>query len=725
MNEEPDFDIEKYNIEELLTIFGIDSPLQKETIMGIAGEFIEKYKELGESKYVEFFSKAMNKLLSNFNQIEGILGKVDNILDDFEESRNAIKSEIQNVVEKANNIKVQASDYINPPNEIAATNVLRNRYVKVGGPRDLATDAVMPLRSDNIKLLDTDGVHAIQFQKRLMVPNTYANIPALQGNLNPTLKNVFLTWINVDSQYREILPTGTASASCPGAIFDVNNTISQTDSSTDFTFALANPITNVLAMTVGSIEVPMAGYYTFSDKYGNTTFELHIKDYGHICLKIPEGNYDAPGLQSIMNTVLLNGYVSLLVPPATLPSSSPRPQIIVNASNQKVYIFWGTKIEGATSPTPPTASPPGDISIKWFERNSCGNCKSCIPTCTKAVYDEDIISGPTGPTGPNEREVKREKKEYVCSDKNIGKKINSTLGWTLGFREAESKLVPTFSPTNPVADVSFNLVSLTSDNTYFGTFGTCIWDEFGTKYLILEVDDFNRNRNTGNMGTMSMPSCTENFKIPSYAKEVSQIYPICDPSNNIQRFPDPGNTEDMESEHIKFTAEFLNESLDVGPLAESGSPGATGSTWEQELYKTTYSKECGGRKKPFYEKFKRSCRKGTPANPIAIRGKDTLTKAQKYTAREIRGTQKNSCVNQYYAPQSSNILFRFPIQRILTNPQVPVITPGPGIESGRKYFGPTTIEKLRIRLLDDKGYSVDLNCGEISFSLILERLYQY
>ena len=29
------------------------------------------------------------------------------------------------------------------------------------------------------------------------------------------------------------------------------------------------------------------------------------------------------------------------------------------------------------------------------------------------------------------------------------------------------------------------------------------------------------------MGTMTMPSSTEKFKIPSYAKQLSQVYPVC------------------------------------------------------------------------------------------------------------------------------------------------------------------------------------------------------
>ena len=727
-SKQPDFDIKNYNLEELLTIFGIGSPVQKEAIMGIAADFIKKYKELGQAKYVEFFSQGMNKLLSNFEQVEGILGKVDNILDEVEETRETVLTQAQETAEDLTNrfeqVRTQAKDFINPPIEAAAPNILHNRYYNAQRTQTrMGEGVVMPNRSDYINVPTVGvGAHAPQLQNRLFLPNAFAEIPFAQGYRNPTLQNAFLTWVNVDSQYREILPTGISSASCPGSIFDPSNNIHQADSSTDFTFALASPITNVLSMTVGSIEVPMAGYYTFSDKYGNTTFELHVANNSPICLKIPEGNYDAAGLQAIMNKVLLGGYAAATGTSATPGAGEARPQLIVNASNQKIYLFWGTKIEGVTGPAPPANTPP-DISIKWFERKSCGNCKNCIPSCTKEVYDTEMMLGPTGPTGPTAREVKRENKEHACSDKNTGKKINSTLGWTLGFREAESKFQPTFVPTNPVADASFNLVGVTG-NTYYGTFGTCVWNELGTKYLILEVDDFNRNRNSGNMGTMSMPACTESFKLPTYAKKVSQIYPICDPSANIQRFPDPGDITDKDPpERIKFTADQLNEVLDVGPVAEFGPTGSTG-TWEQ-AQKNPYRAGCGGTKKSYYEKFNRACRKGTPANPIAIRGEDTLTKAQKYTAREIRGTQQNSCVNQYYAPQSSNILFRFPIQRISTNPQVPIVTPGPGAASGRRYFGPITIEKLRVRILDDKGYVIDLNCGEISFSLVLERLYQY
>ena len=99
---------------------------------------------------------------------------------------------------------------------------------------------------------------------------------------------------------------------------------------------------------------------------------------------------------------------------------------------------------------------------------------------------------------------------------------------------------------------------------------------------------------------------------------------------------------------------------------------------------------------------------------------------EKYTAKELLAAKRKTPIHQYYSPQSSDILFRFPVQRLSTNIQAPLIIPNSaGMDNGRRYFGPVTIEKLKVKLLDDKGYPVDLHGADISLSLIVERLYQY
>ena len=78
--------------------------------MKIAGEFIGKYRQLEQSEYVEFFSKAMNKLISNYQQVEGILGKVDTILDDAIESKQNIKQTVEDLQERAEDMYEDAQD---------------------------------------------------------------------------------------------------------------------------------------------------------------------------------------------------------------------------------------------------------------------------------------------------------------------------------------------------------------------------------------------------------------------------------------------------------------------------------------------------------------------------------------------------------------------------------------------------------------------------------------
>jgi len=46
-------------------------------------------------------------------------------------------------------------------------------------------------------------------------------------------------------------------------------------------------------------------------------------------------------------------------------------------------------------------------------------------------------------------------------------------------------------------------------------------------------------------------------------------------------------------------------------------------------------------------------------------------------------------------------------------------------DTAREYFGPVTLRRLRVRLLNDKGYTIDLNGMDFSFALIIEHLYQY
>jgi hypothetical protein len=46
-------------------------------------------------------------------------------------------------------------------------------------------------------------------------------------------------------------------------------------------------------------------------------------------------------------------------------------------------------------------------------------------------------------------------------------------------------------------------------------------------------------------------------------------------------------------------------------------------------------------------------------------------------------------------------------------------------KSERTYFGPVNIERLAVKLLDDKGNVLNLNGNDWCFTLVAECLYQY
>ena len=112
-------------------------------------------------------------------------------------------------------------------------------------------------------------------------------------------------------------------------------------------------------------------------------------------------------------------------------------------------------------------------------------------------------------------------------------------------------------------------------------------------------------------------------------------------------------------------------------------------------------------------------------------GNNNLTKAQKFTAQQIANHQSQKLLNQHLSPNLSNVLIRLPLERwqmsqggqLVLMP--PYNTSSGGRGMGRRYYGPVTIKRLHIKIVDDHGDTLDLTQGNVSFSLLLERLYQY
>lgn len=104
----------------------------------------------------------------------------------------------------------------------------------------------------------------------------------------------------------------------------------------------------------------------------------------------------------------------------------------------------------------------------------------------------------------------------------------------------------------------------------------------------------------------------------------------------------------------------------------------------------------------------------------------TLTQAQLYSTNEIIANRKATLNNRTFGPTNSDIFALIPLTGITTLRPDPYVVFGPPLQdSQRTYFGPVNIDRMRVRLLDDKGNLVNLNDNDWSFSLIVEQLYQY
>ena len=104
----------------------------------------------------------------------------------------------------------------------------------------------------------------------------------------------------------------------------------------------------------------------------------------------------------------------------------------------------------------------------------------------------------------------------------------------------------------------------------------------------------------------------------------------------------------------------------------------------------------------------------------------TITQAQQYSLNEIIKNRKNNPNLKLTPPNPSNILGIIPVKtNNLLFGQILVENANSLTFNTRRYFGPVDIERIEVKLLDDKGNLLDLNGADWSFSLFSEHLYQY
>ena len=241
--------------------------------------------------------------------------------------------------------------------------------------------------------------------------------------------------------------------------------------------------------------------------------------------------------------------------------------------------------------------------------------------------------------------------------------FNNTLGWIMGYR----------SPfIYPEID---------------GNTAGAILDLNGTKYLILVIDDYNQNH--VNNSLVSIAQYSNTLKIPSYYSP--DLPYTCIPPPTLEQ--QNNNLRNIVDE-VTFQTLIDNQSTSIqNGLLIAGT------------YEGDYT--------------------ATPqVLPSAPR---TLTQSQIYTINEINKNRNNLTNYLAKAPTSSDILAILPVKTSVGIPTGSLLVEFSGSlqDNTRTYFGPVNIERMSVKLLNDKGNVLNLNGHDWCVTLACECLYQY
>lgn len=217
-----------------------------------------------------------------------------------------------------------------------------------------------------------------------------------------------------------------------------------------------------------------------------------------------------------------------------------------------------------------------------------------------------------------------------------------------------------------------------------GNYAPSILDLNGTKYLILAIDDYNQNHVNNSLVSISQFSNT--LKMPTY-------YSPDLPHTCITPGQRGNNLSELVS-GVKLDSLFNNQTTNaLNGLLIAGK-------YEQDY---------------------------TDTQIILPSAPRTLTNAQIYTINSINNNNNNLTNHLAKAPTSSDILAIIPVKTSvgLQTGSLLVEFSGSLQDSTRTYFGPVNIERLAVKLLDDKGNVLNLNGNDWCVSFITECLYQY
>ena len=401
-------------------------------------------------------------------------------------------------------------------------------------------------RTNQVGFFEQDD-HIVMDRNQLGL-NQVGEVPIIQGELNPNLKNTVTRIISLDSQFRE-------------NIFPYSDNPNSISSSTNYSCLLNDTLTNTLNLQLYSVEIPYS-WYLIDPYKGNDYFIVQYVDDKNISqettITIDEGNYTEEGLINEINKKCNKIFDSSVI------------------DIQFEYL-------GASGKTTIKNNSDREITIIFFNNS---NFLSQMKSCDNKA------------------------------------KINSNLGWLLGFRgDQDNKMIYIISQNETINSQS-------------------MVDTYGPRYFLIVLDDFNQNHI--NKGLVSITLLNSNISLPDY-----------------------------------YSADLNIECID-----------------DKEIFVQD--------------------------------GPRRLTQAQLYSLNQLTTDPSEAANTRTYAATTTDVFAIIPLKVLGFKPGNPYVEFSGSLQKNKRvYFGPVNIQNFKVRLVDDKGYTVNLHGMDWSFSIISENLYQY
>lgn len=307
---------------------------------------------------------------------------------------------------------------------------------------------------------DENGSHETMKREQLSVLNSHP-LAIAQDSLNPTLKNINQRLVVIDSQYRQNIAPFSENTDAPS-------------SSTDFTLDLSDPLTDTLSLKLYSYEIPYSWYVV--DKNMGTSY-FWVKELSSntvYSIAIDDGNYTKPELvnaiQYKLDTILNN---------PGLPFSGNNLDISYNQFNGKSCFLFDSN------------TPAINVEIIFYDTENYNS------------YYDITVNPPPG---------------VQTALGSTAMKINNNLGWILGYRPDDDKTLPIIFSRPVSSSLNYQITTVPATpypyNIVNGLFSDGPIDTYGTRYLIVVLDDFNQNHL--NNGLVNIVDTDTTLSVPDY-----------------------------------------------------------------------------------------------------------------------------------------------------------------------------------------------------------------